>query len=77
MNNDELLCSVTDNGVGIDKSRLDKQQSTHKSYGIQVVRNRLRLILEDDAAEPLLYTDISKTQINQTGTKVDIKIPIE
>ena len=75
--NGEVLCTVTDNGVGVNQGNLSKPKTDHKSYGIEVVRNRLRLILRDENAEPLRYTDINTIDNNQTGTKVEIRIPIE
>jgi len=73
----EVLCTVTDNGIGINQENLNKPRASHKSYGIEVVRNRLRLILRDENAEPLRYTDINTIHDNQTGTIVEIRIPIE
>jgi ligand-binding sensor domain-containing protein/two-component sensor histidine kinase len=75
-----IVCEVTDNGIGINASRQKKlmdpgkDQSEHTSAGLEITEQRLRLLMDNTVAEPLEYIDLS-TIGSQTGTKVIIHLP--
>ncbi|NMH29555.1 tetratricopeptide repeat-containing sensor histidine kinase [Flavobacterium silvaticum] len=75
-----LICSVTDNGVGIDKSTEMKQGSVpvHKSMALDITRKRLDMIRSVTSRQ----ADVEITQTadnagNITGTKVLLRLPLQ
>jgi len=68
---------ISDNGIGIDRSRKQKQQNTHSSLGMRITRERIENL------NKLLYApvkirinDRSRDNVNQTGTQVHISFPV-
>lgn len=77
MDNDFLMCSIDDNGIG---RKALKPQGSHKSKpsrGMEVTQNRINIIFAQ-AMEQKLLTVIDKTDVegNPKGTTVLIKVPI-
>ena len=75
-----LYCSIQDNGIGREAASKLRSKSTtrHKSFGMQIAKERLNLInqLEDEKGLVKIIDLIGKNgQAN--GTKVVLKIPIE
>ena len=75
-----MICEICDNGIGLSKAREIQASLTprkRKSYGLQLLRDRLSLLEKHPRAENLL----SLTEIVEDGqikgTRVTIKIPIE
>lgn len=79
--NKYLVCTVEDNGIGIDQSMKNKENGSHlhNAHGVANVMNRIRLLNEKhDAATAL--TIIDKSNINHgagTGTLVTLRLPLE
>ncbi len=70
-----LLISVTDNGVGIDKSLANKKQS-HQSKAIEITKERLNLIeIQEHKKCSINYIDLKEDNLSK-GTKVLIRIPL-
>lgn len=78
-NNNELVCIIEDDGIGIEASLKNKEQIHHNSVGIVNIRQRIQLLnekyhlkstvnIEDNSLHP------SK---NKTGTKVTLHLPIK
>ncbi len=69
---DSIKCIIEDNGVG----RSHKKTSTHESTGILTTESRLRL-LNQPGTNSITVTDLTDTQGNPAGTKVElwIKLP--
>jgi len=74
-----LLCTVEDNGVGRQKSANEKgKQASYASKGMKIIEERLRIECEkthikETGIEVIdLYTDLHEA----CGTKVIIRIPI-
>ncbi|NVK66210.1 MAG: histidine kinase [Flavobacteriales bacterium] len=61
---DYLICIITDNGIGYEKSQA-KRKKSHVSKGISIVRERLSHLPDP----------ISICQLGESGTQVTIKIP--
>lgn len=77
MDGDEIVCTVVDNGIGILQAEA-RTKLKHRSYGVEVVRNRLNLLNnEADNSEKLTYVDLEDKGTGTTGTKVIIRIPTE
>lgn len=72
---DFIICTVSDNGVGRKKSAAINAQRkpNHKSHGMEIASNRLQLLVENSRIEDLIQmSDPSEG----TGTIVNIKLPI-
>lgn len=68
-----LNCTVTDNGVG--RSMQPQSTSQRKSYGIQLVQERLVIMLNKPNIEPIQLVDLFSDD-KPNGTCVKIIIPI-
>lgn len=71
-----LICTITDNGIGINHSRTQSKVKP-KSFGIQVVTNRLKLLNLEGAEALLTIIDRSSESDNAHGTRVTIRIPTD
>ena len=67
-----LECVVTDNGIGLEKSKELKFKST-ESKGIKLATDRLKII---NKKSKITITDLNKTN-NDSGTKVLIHLPYQ
>jgi LytS/YehU family sensor histidine kinase len=71
-----IICSIEDNGIGIIRSEASKNQqhATHKSVGLENLRNRIAIMNEKfDMDCSLTITDLSETDATLTGTLVVLK----
>lgn len=78
LENDLLVCSVKDNGIGRKKSAEINQNSKetyHHSTGLKVTRERLSNF--DKEKTSLEIIDLYNEKNEAQGTKIIIKIPIE
>ncbi len=77
---DFILCTVDDDGVGIDISRALQTQNAamkkHNSRGTGITEKRLE-ILNRENKEKLLVNYVDKSREGKTGTRVEIKIPVK
>ena len=75
---DNLHCSITDNGVGREKSLKLQKQSGHKkiSMGIKITTDRLKLLTKQKINEAIKILDLKDSENNAVGTQVNILIPI-
>lgn len=81
----KLLCTITDNGIGIKKAKQLQAQSQridgHVSLGMQITSERLKVLNERNAGDKegqieIHIHDLENQQCNGIGTKVEICIPI-
>ncbi len=79
LENDLLLCTLCDNGVGRKESGVKANGfSTRKSLGIELTRRRLQLADQRFQAETMVsFQDLTDETGFPTGTCVHIKIPIK
>lgn len=69
----QLVCTITDNGIGIDAQKSVKKQGK-KSFATAITTERLELMSKDfETKGSILIEDRKK--FNQNGTKVTINIP--
>jgi len=68
-----LICTITDNGVGRDVAAKNKV-SSHKSIAIDVVRERLTT--KKSLKDPIQYTDLKSNDGSIEGTEVKIIIKV-
>ncbi len=70
----KLVCSIEDNGVGLMKA--EAQNKTHKSVGIDNIKQRLLLLNEKYKIDcSLTIRDKMMDNISQTGTIATITLP--
>lgn len=78
--NNILICTVIDNGVGRKKSEeLNKQSRDdfHKSTALIVTEERLSLLHDEKNENHIVITDLYNELGEGCGTKVEVKIPIK
>lgn len=71
---DYLICTVTDNGIGIHSSTQNKPYTDHQSKAYLVTEKRLSLMQKTGAANmQISVTDLGNE--GGTGTRVELRIP--
>jgi tetratricopeptide (TPR) repeat protein len=79
LQNDHILCTVEDNGIGRAKAMEIKLQknNNHQSMGTNITESRLKLVNElYGKSMKVVYTDLMNDSGDPAGTKVEINIPI-
>jgi len=77
---DNLVCTITDNGIGIDKSRQMKEQSVsvHKSMALDITKKRLEMIKAITSRKANVdITERADDRGEVIGTQVVITLPIQ
>ncbi len=77
--NNNLKCTVEDNGIGRKKANEFKKQNKpeHISLGTQITESRIDLINKLHKGKlKINYTDLCDESNNPTGTKVEITFPL-
>lgn len=75
---DRLLCTIEDDGIGREKARVLQEKSVYKqkSMGMKITEERLRLLSKERLEQLIRITDL-KDSLNQVlGTRVDIMVPM-
>ena len=74
-----VLATIEDDGVGRDESRLinRRMRKNHHSRGIELTKERLRIIQRKKNDECIFFHDIKDAFGNPAGTRVEIKIPLK
>ena len=77
-NNDRLLCTIEDNGIGRERARQLGEQSVlkRKSMGMKITEDRLKLLNHGNAEPVIFITDLKDNKDHSTGTRIEINIPI-
>jgi len=71
---DMLVISIIDNGIGRKKSKMNKKSSAHKSMAMDITSERIKNLNKKSKSEGrLIVEDFDKTL--ETGTKVVISLP--
>ncbi len=77
--NESLFCVIQDNGIGINQSKINKENSVlaHKSMAIDIIKKRLERI----ASSTTKRSSIKIEEINENnvvlGTKVILQLPLQ
>lgn len=76
---DKLLCVITDNGIGIEKSEAKKESEfSRDSYGLKLAKDRIALINESYKTDARVkITDRSNLDKKETGTQVKVYLPLK
>jgi hypothetical protein len=75
-----LRCVIEDNGIGRarSKSLKSKSASYKKSMGMDITRNRLKLLYDgNDKSQFMQITDLYDSDGNGSGTRVQLEIPLK
>ncbi len=73
---DDLLCEITDNGIGRELAAQLKSDSEKKSLGISIIQKRLSLMnLNNKHKTSLTYEDLKDSENNPAGTRAIICFP--
>lgn len=75
---DTLLCSIEDNGVGREKAIALQEKSVlkSKSMGLQITEERLKLLGKKRIRQLIHITDMKDSLNHALGTRIDIRIPL-
>jgi len=75
--NDQLVCTIWDNGIGITKSAAIKENSmkAHKSMALEITKKRLEIM--EATISKSAQIEIKELQVDNevTGTKVTLRLP--
>jgi hypothetical protein len=77
---DHILCIVTDNGVGrtTNSNNSPGFYTDHKSYGMEIVRKRLAILLGNKATVDILrIRDLVNDDGSPAGTQVILQLPFK
>lgn len=72
----QLICTVTDDGIGLEESKIIKENSVtaHKSMALEITRKRLEIM--ESTTSKSAQIDIASLE-NQSGTRVTLRLPIQ
>ncbi len=75
---DRLLCTIEDNGIGREQARILSEKSVlkSKSLGMKITEERLRLLSKKQLEKLINITDLKDSMNRALGTRVDILLPI-
>jgi tetratricopeptide (TPR) repeat protein len=74
---DELKCSIEDDGVGREMAlRFADQTGKHRSMGLKITEDRLRLISRQQLKDLIQIVDLKDSFNKALGTRVNISIPL-
>jgi len=75
----QLICTITDDGIGLSESRILKENSVtaHKSMALEITKKRLEIMesITSKAAQIEIAELINSTK--KTGTKVTLRLPVQ
>ncbi|HEX6225968.1 MAG TPA: tetratricopeptide repeat protein [Chryseolinea sp.] len=76
--NEALLCTIEDNGIGRVRSEEFKEKNSDKtkSVGIKITEERLKLLAKERLENLVKIVDLTDTVNIATGTRVEICIPL-
>lgn len=80
VNDKNLICTITDNGIGIEKSKKMKENSVsvHHSMALEITRKRLEIIENSTSkSSKLMIEEIKNENKDVLGTKVVLVLPVQ
>lgn len=80
LNEKHLVCTITDNGIGIETSKALKEESVsvHKSMALDIIEKRLKMIENSTSKHSSLkIEELKDASGNTCGTKVTLLLPVQ
>ena len=80
LNNQNLICTITDNGIGFEKSKAIKTDTVvvHKSMALDITKKRLEMIASTTAKKAeVIIQELYPDSDVMKGTKVILCLPIQ
>ena len=80
LHNDQLVCTITDDGIGFTKSKQMKENSVtvHKSMALEITRKRLEVIQAfTSKASHVEIKELTDTHGEPSGTQIILNLPIQ
>jgi len=78
--NNFLICTISDDGIGREKSSEIKHKGTlknHQSFGMKITEERLKILNEiNDSKLSVVITDNKTADGKPSGTKVELFVPL-
>jgi len=77
---DKLVCTVTDNGIGINRSKKLKENSVtvHKSMALEITRKRLEVIQAfTSKASQVEIKELTNAMGEPSGTRIVLNLPVQ
>ncbi|AZA89526.1 sensor histidine kinase [Chryseobacterium nakagawai] len=71
-----LICTIKDNGIGLTASRKQKTDDSHRSLSTKITDERLLLMLKDNSRAKLEVRELTIDKDGQSGCAVILSIPI-
>ncbi|BAP31759.1 sensor histidine kinase [Chryseobacterium sp. StRB126] len=71
-----LICTIKDNGIGLTASRKQKTDDSHRSLSTKITDERLFLMLKDNSQAKLEVRELTLDHDGQQGCMVTLYIPI-
>jgi len=77
--NNQMICIVDDDGIGIETSLRNKEQLNHQSVGIANIRQRIHLLNEKYKLNSTVQIEDKSDLLpkNGTGTRVTLHLPVK
>lgn len=76
-NDKDLLITITDNGIGIENSRLLKEASEHKSHGMVLIKKRIAALSRFVAKPITMNMSPAFSNLKNPGNSIVLLIPAE
>jgi ligand-binding sensor domain-containing protein len=76
LENEVIICAIEDDGVGINSTKKNKEDSDHVSSGMQITGDRLE-ILNMKRDNKMNFSIVDLESEGRQGTRVEIHIPLE
>lgn len=75
----KLVCTISDNGIGLSESRSLKENSVtaHKSMALEITKKRLEIMEAITSKSAQIEITELINSAKQTGTKVTLRLPIQ
>jgi LytS/YehU family sensor histidine kinase len=75
---DQLICVIEDNGIGREKALAlkEKKLHKHKSMGLKLTEERLKLLNKSELKKLINFTDLKDKMDRALGTRVEVIIPV-
>lgn len=77
--NGQLVCIISDDGIGISESKLIKENSVtaHQSMALEITKKRLEIMKLATAQSAKIDISDLDSNMSNTGTKVTLRLPIQ